>query len=238
MEEFIQRSASADRHIKSSGRFRQVGGGGSKEVGLDDIGHIGEVSGSLTVAIDVDRFASQHGGNPRGNDCRIGALGILARSEYVEIAETGELHSVALRECLGVGFGDGFRSRVGREEMTGLGFDLGKAGFISVDGTRRRVDHSLDAGFLRCRKKVECSGSVGSMAGNGILDGARDRSQGALMKDVIRAAAGFQAGVEICEISDEGGQSTRSFRRDGIANRIEVLFIASGEIVETGYFLV
>ena len=54
---------------------------------LDHVFHIAEIPAGLAVAVDGYRFVAQQPGEPLGDHRSISAVGVLARTEDVEIAQ-------------------------------------------------------------------------------------------------------------------------------------------------------
>ena len=65
-----------------------------EEIGLDDIGHVTKVTAGFTIAIDKDGLVSQHRGDPFGDYCGVGAVGVLAGAEDVKVPQPHRIQSV------------------------------------------------------------------------------------------------------------------------------------------------
>jgi hypothetical protein len=81
---------------------------------VHDVGDVGEVAGLLTVALNRRRTAFEQRRGEQRDDARIGRPRILARPEYVEIADRDGLEAIELREHLAVLLGDQLLQRIGR----------------------------------------------------------------------------------------------------------------------------
>ena len=104
LEQFVQRGPGMHRHVENGVQCRRVRGRGSKQVGLNDVGHVTEIAASFTISIDVNGFILDHRRDPLGNDRGVSAIGILAWPEHVEVAEANSFQTIALREDARVNF--------------------------------------------------------------------------------------------------------------------------------------
>ena len=69
-----------------------------KEVGGSDVADADEVAGLFAVPVNAEGVVGQRPGNEGGHGGGVGAVGILARAEYVEVAETDGGQSVLAGE--------------------------------------------------------------------------------------------------------------------------------------------
>jgi hypothetical protein len=104
------------------------GGGGGKEIHLNGVGHITEVTAGFAVAVDLDGLILDHGRDPLGDDGGIGAVGVLARAEDIEIAKADGFGAIAAAEDGGVKFVDVFGDGVRRERSADPISILGRPG--------------------------------------------------------------------------------------------------------------
>jgi hypothetical protein len=65
---------------------------------LHGVGYITEVAAGLAVPVDLNWLVLDHGGDPLGNDGSIRTVGILARPDYIEIAEADRFRAIATAE--------------------------------------------------------------------------------------------------------------------------------------------
>src|SRR5277367_2488566 len=79
-----------------------IGSGRREQVRLHGVGDVAEVPAGLAVPIDVDRLIANHRGNPFWNHGRISPLGVLARTENIEISQANRGETVGAREDIGI----------------------------------------------------------------------------------------------------------------------------------------
>ena len=173
IEEFVQGGALAEGHVVDlvAGLVLSEAG---EEVGLHDVVDVAEVAAGLAVAVDVDGLATDEAGEPLGYDGRIGAEGILALAEDVEVAQAHGGEAVAAGKHVGIEFVDVLGHRVGREGMAYLVLDLGQLRGVAVGGGGGRVDEALHAGVAGGDDHVEEAVDVAAVGEEGIVDGARN----------------------------------------------------------------
>ncbi len=75
-----------------------LGGGGGSEIGLNRVGHIGEVPGLLAVAVDDRASAGEHRFEKQRNDRCIRTVGRLTRAEDIEVSQPNRFQPVNLGE--------------------------------------------------------------------------------------------------------------------------------------------
>ena len=100
--QLIERGPVAHGHVVNLVHGFGVLRGSGQQVGLHHVGNKAEVAAGFAVAIDVDRLALDHAGNPLGDDGCVGAIWVLARAEDVEVAQADALHAVGFAEHVGV----------------------------------------------------------------------------------------------------------------------------------------
>src|SRR4029077_12265209 len=97
----VQGGLGADGDVELLSDDRGVLDGGGEEVGLDDVGDVAEIAAGGAVAIDEDGGVFNHRGDPLGNDGGVGAVGVLARTEDVEVTQADALDPVAFAKDIG-----------------------------------------------------------------------------------------------------------------------------------------
>ena len=132
-EQLVQRRAIADRDVVDLVDGVRILGGGGKQVGLDGVVDVAEVAAGFAVAVDIDRLVLDHAGDPLRDDRGIGAVGILAAAEDVEVAQADGLQAIAAAEHVGIQLVDQLGHRVGRQRLA----DDGPRPWAGRDGRRR-----------------------------------------------------------------------------------------------------
>jgi len=125
-KKFVQIGALADSHIVNLVRGRFVLNGGGQQVGLDGVLDVAKIAAGFTVAVDVDGFVLEQGGDPLGDYRRIGAVGILAAAENVEVAQADRFKAIGAGENIGIEFVDVFGHRIRGERFADLVLNLGQ----------------------------------------------------------------------------------------------------------------
>src|SRR5438552_15032641 len=87
LEELVQGRALAESDIVRLIQRLSICRRCCEKIGLHDVCDETEIAARLAVPIDSHRLAFEQRGNPFENDRRIRALGILARTEYIEIPQ-------------------------------------------------------------------------------------------------------------------------------------------------------
>ena len=113
----VQRGAVADGDVVDLVARLGAFAGGGQQVGLDGVGDVAEVAAGFAVAVDVDRLALEQRGSPLGDHGGVGAVGVLAGAEDVEVAQADGCEAVAAGEDVGVEFVDVLGDGVGAERL-------------------------------------------------------------------------------------------------------------------------
>lgn len=200
-EEGVERGALADGDVVNLIDGGRLGHGRGQEVGLHGVVDVAEVAASLAVAVDEDVCAAEEGGGPFGDDGGIGARGILARAEDVEIAQADAAQAVGAGEDVGVEFVDVFGDGVRRERFADDVFLLGQAGVIAVGGTAGGVNKAGDALVAGGDQHVQKAVDVGGVGGQRVFDRAWHGAEGGLVEDVGDAGAGAAAVVGVADVA-------------------------------------
>ena len=165
LKELVECGALADCDVVGAVERFRVGGGGSQQVGLDNVSDVAEIAAGFAVAVNYDLAVLKHCCNPFWDYRGVGAGGVLARAEYVEIAEADCLQSVAAREDVGVDFIHQFGGCVGGKRFADGIFDFWEAGVVAIDGAAGGVDDAFDAVVAGGQENIEGAGEVGIVAG-------------------------------------------------------------------------
>ena len=189
IEKRVEGHAAPDRHVVDLAESLRIRRRSRQKIGLHDVGDVAEIARGLAVSIDHDRAAMQHRIHPARDYRGVGAFRILARPEYVEIAQSDGTRAVASTEHVGVDLVDILGDRIGGQRASDSVLDLGQLRGIAVSRTRRRIDESVDAGVTCRHQHVEEAGRVRSVCAKRIADRSRHRTQRRLMQhDVHRLA--------------------------------------------------
>src|SRR5690606_38072250 len=86
-EQLVEAGRLVERNVIDLVQGGAVHGRRREQISLYDVFDIAEITHRFAVAIDVNRFIADHGGDPSWNDRRVGAVRVLAGTEYIEIAQ-------------------------------------------------------------------------------------------------------------------------------------------------------
>src|ERR1700682_6682400 len=136
-----------------------------EQVRLNDVADVAEIARRLPVAVDGDRYAGEHRCRPPWNHRRVRALGILSRTEHVEVSQSHARGSIAAIEDLGVELVEVLGDRIRRERQPDFIFDFWESGMVAVRRARSGLDKSLYAGIARGDQNVQKSCPIGGMRG-------------------------------------------------------------------------
>lgn len=148
--------------------------GRSQQVCLHGVGHKAEVAAGFAVAVDVDGLAFKQCGRPFGDDGGIGAIGVLAGAEHVEVAQADGVKAVAAGKHVGIQLVDVFGDGVGAQGFANVVFDLGQRGVVAVGAAAGGVGEALHLGVACGYQHVEETGDVGVVGGDGVCQAAGD----------------------------------------------------------------
>ena len=141
------------------------------------------VSTLLTVAVDDRCLARKHASQKDRDDGRVGAVGILARTEDVEVAESDRFEAIRFPERSQVELARDLRGGVGTERRERIGFAFRERRLIAVTGARCGEDDSLHAGSTRLIENDDRAGCGGGVRTDRIVDAGRHGRDRRLMKD-------------------------------------------------------
>jgi len=141
-----------------------------QEVGLDNVVDVAEVASGFAVAIDADGLTFQDCVDPLGDDGGVGAIGVLARAENVELAQADGLELVGSGKGLGVEFVNGFGGGVWRKDASGFVFHFGGGRIVAINGAAGGKNHSADFGVAGCNQHIDETGDVAVVAGHGLVN--------------------------------------------------------------------
>jgi len=199
------------------------------EVGLYGIVHVGKIPAVGTIAVDGGRFLVQGGLEKQGDHGRVGSVRILARAEYIEIAQSYVVDAVCFRKNIGVEFVHVLGHGVGRQRLPDGVLDLGQGLMVSVGTAGGGKD---DPGYLllhRRLKYLQGTGNIHSIGSQGILQAAGHGAQGGLVADAIHACAGLPAGVEIADVALN--KSTAGIGQKGL----DIGPLPSGQVIKDSH---
>ena len=103
-----------------------------QQVGLHRVVDEAEVAAGFAVSVDANALAAQHRRGPLRNHGGIGAIGILPRSEDVEVAQPDRLQPVAPGKHLRVQLVDVLGDGVRRQRPADHVFHFRQSGMIAV----------------------------------------------------------------------------------------------------------
>lgn len=215
---------------------------GGQQVGLHHVGNKAEVAAGFTVAIDVNRFALDQAGNPFGDDGGIGALGVLAGAEHVEVAQANGVEAVAAGKHVGIQFVDVFGDGVGAEGFANDVFHLGQAGVVAIGAAAGGVGEAFDTapciGIARGHEHVQKPGDVGGVGGDGVFDAAGHTAQCGLVQHVVHTLASALAVGQLADVALDEAEVGPLGGGDKGLHFIEVALVAGGKVVQAHHALI
>ena len=216
-----QTGAGVDGHVVDLVDGCRVGAGGGQDIGLHGIVHKAEIAAGGAVAMDVHGLAVQHGGDPAGNDGRVGAQRVLPGAEDIEIAQPHRLHGVAARVHLRVQFIDIFTQGIRRQGRADVLFHFRQGRMVAIGGARRGIHEALHARLARGGQHVQETADIDGMAQQRVFQRTRDGTERRLVQHKIDGdgaawigtAVLAQSAAAICRtVATAGGQSWRAAR--------------------------
>ena len=172
-------------------------------------------------------------GGPLGNDCRVGAVRILALAEHVEIAQADGIEAVGAREDRGIQLvgvlGDGIR----RQRLSDAVFHFRQAGMVTVGRARRRVGEARHFGIAGGYQHVEKAADVDFVRRDRIIHRARHRAERGLVKHMIDAFHRVRTVLQAPDIAFDEAEAAPLLGRDERAHFVEVVLIAGREVVQS-----
>lgn len=237
-EQLIERRAAARGHvvdlIHGVGPFGKC----STQVGLHHIADEAEVAAGFAITVDIDGPSGEERRRPTGDDGRIGTVGILPRSEHVEIPQADGGQAVASGEDVGVQLVHVLRHRIRRQRRADHVLDLGQRQAVAIGGTRCRVHEAPRPGVAGCNQHVQETVDVRRIARNRVLDGTRYRPQRGVVQDPVDTLACGTTGRQIADVALDEPVAAPAFRADDRGHLLQVAPVAGGEIVEADHLLV
>ena len=207
-------------------------GGGGQEVDLHHVFDEAEVAAGFAVAVDEHLIAFDHGGGPFGDDRGVGAVGVLAFAEHVEVTQSNGVEVVGAGEDVSVEFVNVFGDGIGRQGFADTVFDLGQARVVAVGGAGGGVGEALYAFVLRGNQHVQEPVDVGLIGGDGVVNGTGHGAQGGLVQDVVCAGDGFCAVFQVADVAFDEGEVGPLVGGDFALDFVQVVLVASGEVVQ------
>lgn len=234
----VERGAITHGHVIDLIPGLRVGRGSGQQVGLHGIGDKAEVAAGFAVAVDVHHLALQQGGGPFGNDGSIGAVGVLPRAEYVEVAQANGVEVVAAGEYFGVQFIDVLGHCIGAERFADGVFDLGQCRVVAIGGAAGGVGKAFDLGVAGGHQHVEEAGDVGTVGRDGVFKAAGDAAEGGLVQHVVNTVTGLVAVGQVADVALDEVKAGPLSGCDQGPHLIEVALISGGEVVQADHALV
>ena len=191
---------------------------------MNDIGHIGEVARLLAGAVDSGGLALKHGGDEAGNNGGIGAVGVLAGAEDVEVTKANGFQAVGVGEGAAVVFAGKFGGGVGGFRQVGEGFDFAGDGLVAVGAAGRGVN---DAANARLSGGVQNGDGAGDTSMVGIereFDTTGHGSQGCFVEDDFYV---FHAPHHSFGVGDVAFDDINL-----IAPRLQIFSMAQAEVIQ------
>lgn len=202
-KEGIEVGALAVGHIVDCIDGAGLVGQGRELIGLDHVVDIGIITGVAAVAIDHGAFVLHELHHEERYHRRVSAVGVLPAAEDIEVAQANGLGAIQIAEVRCVEFVDVLGNRVGRQRLANDVLDFGQRGAVAVGGAARRINKALDASFFRRPEHVHEARDIHVGGGHGVLNGARDGTQGGLVQYVVNAGGGASAGIAVADVADD-----------------------------------
>src|ERR1017187_2038982 len=128
--------------------------GGGEQVSLDDVGDVTEVPAGLPVAVDADGFVPHHGRNPFRDHSRIRSIGVLTRTEYIEIPEADGGEPITTAKDLRIKLVGPFGHRIGRKALTERILNLWEGRVVAVNRAARGVHEPFYPAVAGCDQYI------------------------------------------------------------------------------------
>ena len=215
-----------------------VGGGGGEQVGLHGVVNEAEVTAGFAVAVDAHGVAFDHRRGPFWDHGGVGAVGVLAGAEHIEVAQADGLEPEGAGKHVGVEFVDVFGDRIGRQRVADGLFDFGQARVVAIGGAGGGVGEAAHRFVLGGHQHIQEAIDVGLVGGNWVLNGARHGAQCGLVKNVICPLYGFAAVIQVADVAFHEAESGPLLLGDQGLDFVQVVLVAGGEVVQAHYCLV
>lgn len=155
-------------------------------------------------------------------------VGVLTAAEDVEVPQADILRPVGAREDIRVELVHVFGYGIGREGPADDILHLGQGLAVTVCGAAGGEDEPPYTSVPRRDKHVEKSADIHGIGCYGVLDGARHRAEGGLVKDVLYAVDRLPAVLDVADVADYQLKVLRVFFKQ----RQDVLNMSCREVVE------
>ena len=191
---------------------------------MHHVGHEREIARLQAVAVDHRTLPAEHGRDEQRNDGRVGAVGVLPRSEDVEVADADRLETIGGREGLAIILGGQLGGPVGRDggRQIGLAFAAGR--LVAVGAARSGVNQPPHACPTRGIQQGDRAGDARGIGIQRRFDAARHAGQGRLVEDAVDPFDRLGHGLRIDQIAlDE---------LDPIAEGVHVREVARAEVIQ------
>ena len=156
----------AHRHVVDLVERGCVLRGGGQQIGLHRVRDKAEIAAGHTVAVDKDGLAGQHRCGPFRDHGGIGTVRVLARAEYVEVAQPDRRQAVVAGKHFGIQLVDVFGHRIRRQGLADGVLDLGQAGVVAIGRAAGGVDKALHTGVACGDQHVQKAGHIGGIGGD------------------------------------------------------------------------
>ena len=232
-----------------------AGGCGGQYVGLHDVGHVREVPAGFTITVDVDGLALEQRCRPFGYDGSIGAVGVLAGAEHIEVAQANGVKAVAAGKHVGIQLVHVFGHGVGAQGFADVFFYLGQRGVVAIGAAAGGVGEALHLGVACGHQHVQKARDVGGVGGDGVGQAAGHAAQGGLVQDVVHGGHrdggvaptgghgwapghGFLAVFQLADVAFNEAEVGPLGGGDQALHFVKVALVPGGKVVQPHHALV
>ncbi len=212
--------------------------GRGEQVCLDGVLNEREVAAGFTIAIDKNRLAFEQQGHPFGDHSGIGAVGVLAWTKDVEVAQTDGMKAITFRKHVGVKLVDVFRHGVGAQGFADVVFHLGQSRVVAIGAAAGGVGEAFDLSVAGGHQHVQKAGDVGAVGGDGVGQAAGHAAQGGLVEDVINTSTCALAVGQLADVALNEVKVSPLLGAHQALNFVQVVLVAGGKVVQAHHALV
>src|SRR5450631_905925 len=209
-----------------------------EQVRLYNVGDVAEVARRFSVAMDHNRRAGQHRGNPARDYRSVGAVRILAGTKNVEVAQAHCFPAVASGKNLCIEFVDVLADRIRRQRVTDRVLDLWQTRMVAVGRTRAGIDKTPDASITCRHEHVEKACGIRSMGRQRVFDRSGYGAQRGLMQYDLHTFAAAATRGQVDDVGFDEGMSAPGLLADRAAHFSKVVAVSGRKVVDTGDTLV
>src|SRR5688500_13268809 len=152
-------------------------------------------------------------------------MGVLSRTEYIEIAQPNGVQSIATGEHVGVELVHIFGDSIGREGTPNYRFHFWQIGMIAVGGAGSSIDEALHVRIARCNQYIEEPGNIAFVGADGVLNGTRHGTQRCLVQNEIHALACGCASFESADVALYKAEITPGLFPNQVPYLLEIMVI-------------